>query len=518
MIPPDSRPRRDDATPLLAAAIDIGSNAMRLRIASVGEDGHIKPLFAHREAVRLGADAFSSGVLRDETIARTEEAFDRFRAILNRYPVERLRATGTSALREAANGDRLIDRIRKRFGITIEVIPGEEEGRLIHQAIYQRLPDLRKQRVLLIDVGGGSVEITLCVRGTIVALESFRMGTVRLLNLFHAADDPDAFHHLLHEYIAAMRAKVRQEIAGRRIDCCVGTGGNLETMADLAVSLLERDRNNRLDYAALDQLGERLEALSCAERIERLGLRPDRADVIVPAVLVVKSVMELVGDVPLLVPGVGLAEGVLVDLLAPHLADVTTMKRQAIAWAKSMARRFHADSGQARRVRRAARAFFDQLRPLHRLKKRDRLLLQVAAICHEIGMAVRSDGHQRHAAYLIEASPMVGLTGEERRLLARVVRGQRKAFPDRSALAGDFSERDGDRIRKLALLLRLAIAVNKERRDAVERIVCAMDDRGIHVELAGEGDMQLEAWSLNKLSPLCREVFGLPIAAIRLLH
>ncbi len=509
-----------DATPLLAAAIDIGSNAMRLRVAAVGDDGHIKVVFAHREAVRLGQDAFSSGVLSGETLARTETAFANFRRYLDRYPVERLRVTGTSALRDAANSDELIARIREKFGLTIEVISGEEEGRLVHQAIYQRLPAMRKKQVLLIDIGGGSVEISLCVRGTIVALESFRMGTVRLLNLFHAADNPEAFHHLLHEYIAAMRNKIRQEIMHHRIDCCIGTGGNIECLAELAVTLLEQDRDDSLDYLALDQICDRLEAMPYQARIDRLGLRPDRADVIVPAALLVKSVMELVGDVPMLVPGVGLAEGVLVDLLAPHLTDVTTMKRQAIAWAKSMARKFHADLDHARNVRRSAKSLFDLLQPLHGLAKRDRLLLEVAALCHEIGVAVRPNSHHRHAAYLIDASPMVGLTQDEKAVLARVVRAQRKSFPDGSddGVLASFAPADRDRIMRLALLLRLAIAVNKERRGAVTQVDCVIDDAGLRFRLAGDGDLQLECWSVRKLSDVVRQVLGHPIIGVELSH
>ncbi|MDX8412601.1 MAG: Ppx/GppA phosphatase family protein [Mariprofundales bacterium] len=502
-------------TPLLAAAIDIGSNAMRMRVAAVGEDGHIKIIFAHREAVRLGQDAFTTGVLSEAIMVRTEEAFANFRNYLDRYPIEKIRVTGTSALRDASNSDQLIQRIRERFDLNIEIISGDEEGGLIHHAIYQRIPKIRKKRVLLIDIGGGSVEISLCVRGAIVALESFRMGTVRLLNLFHAADNPEAFHHLLNEYIATMRNKVKQEIAHHNIDCCVGTGGNIECLAELAVTLLEQDHDDSLDYLALDQICDRLEAMPYQDRIDRLKLRPDRADVIVPAALVVKAMMELVGDVPLLVPGVGLAEGVLVDLLAPHLADVTTMKRQAIGWAKSMAKKFHADPHYAKLVRHAAKSLFDQLQPLHQLDARDRLLLQVAVICHEIGIAVRPNSHHRHAAYLINASPMVGLTQDEKGMLAQVVRSQRKSFPDQNSgrLAG-FSKKERDRVIKLSLLLRLAIAVNKERRGSVASICCTIEQQGTTLTLIGEGAMELEVWSVQKLANIFQQVLHSPMLKV----
>ncbi|MDQ6950644.1 MAG: Ppx/GppA phosphatase family protein [Mariprofundales bacterium] len=504
-----------DVKPLLAAAIDIGSNAMRLRVATVGSDGHIKVIFAHREAVRLGQDAFSSGILSEATIARTEQAFANFRHYLDQYPVEQLRATGTSALRDAQNSAALIQRIHDSSGIDIDIISGDEEGRLIHGAIYQRVPQIRKKTVLLIDIGGGSVEISLCVHGTIVALESFRMGTVRLLNLFHAAANPAAFQHLLHEYIATMRDKVKKEIKGFKIDFCIGTGGNVECLAELAETLIDCHHGNRIDSTAIDQICDRLEAMSIKDRIERLRLRPDRADVIIPAALVLKSVMELVDDAPLLVPGVGLAEGILVDLLAPQLTDVTTMKRQAIGWAKSMANKFHADSKHAKRVRNAASSLFTQLGALHQLDKRDKLLLQVAAICHEIGIAVRANDHHRHAAYLIASSPMIGLTEKEKMLLAMVVRCQRKSFPTiNSSRLESFTHDERERILKLALLLRLAIAINKERNGDVRLAICEAHAEGITITLNGRGDMELEAWMVGKLSKLFKLVLKTPLHAV----
>jgi len=503
-------------SPLLAAAIDIGSNAMRLRVAAVGLDGHIKVLFAHREAVRLGQDAFCGGILSADTIDRTELAFTRFRQYLDQYPIEKLRVTGTSALRDAQNSAELVQRIHDTSAIDIEIISGDEEGRLIHGAIYQRVPQIRKKKVLLIDIGGGSVEISLCVHGTIVALESFRMGTVRLLNLFHAADSPAAYHHLLHEYIATMCAKVKKEIHGHNIDFCIGTGGNIECMAELAETLLDCHHGNRIDATAIDQICDRLESMSMEDRIERLRLRPDRADVIIPASLILKSVMELVEDAPLLVPGVGLAEGILVDLLAPQLTDVTTMKRQAIGWAKSMAKKFHADSRQAKRVRHTASSLFTQLSDLHQLNKRDKLLLQVAAICHEIGIAVRPNGHHRHAAYLITASPMIGLNTEEKAMVAMVVRSQRKSFPTlKSSRLADFTKQQRQQIITLALLLRMAIAINKERNGDVRYLACRQDPDGVHITLSGTGDMEFEAWALGKLTPLFKQVTDTPLATIR---
>ncbi|MDQ7010481.1 MAG: Ppx/GppA family phosphatase, partial [Mariprofundaceae bacterium] len=337
----------------LAAAIDIGSNAMRLHIAAPSAEGGLKAIHYHREAVRLGHDAFTRGWLSGDTMEKAVQAFTTFRSIIDRHPVQAIRATGTSALRDAANADELVSHIKDRTGIDIEVISGEEEARLIHLAVRNRVPEMGKTKTLLIDIGGGSVEVTLARRGDIIALESFRMGTVRLLEMFR--DTNAQSPKIINEYIASMQQKVREEIAGTRVDFCIGTGGNIEALGELGVSLLGNPSGNQLRYKDVKKLARRLQSMSYEERVEQLGLRPDRADVILPAALVLKAMMQLARPAPLLVPFAGLADGVLLDLIYGKSGDGRARAHQAIAWAKSMARKFHADLDHAQQVRVLAR-------------------------------------------------------------------------------------------------------------------------------------------------------------------
>jgi len=202
--------------------------------------------------------------------------------------------------------------------------------------------------------------------------------------------------------------------------------------------------------------------MSYEDRINRLGLRPDRADVIIPAAIILKSIVKLVRPATLLVPSAGLADGVLLDLLQGQNTDGKAMAHQAIAWARSMARKYHADIFHARHVRILARKLFSQLADIHQLDNRDLLLLQISAIVHEIGITVRPNKHHRHAFYLINASPMVGLSADEKKLVAIVVRYHRKRTPD--VHSEPFSELTGTqqkRAFRLNILLRLAIALDK---------------------------------------------------------
>jgi len=500
---------KKDAGGALISAIDVGSNAMRLHIAGADARGNLKTIYYHREPVRLGHDAFTTGKLSPETMEKAQQAFETFRSMIDRHPVQTIRATGTSALRNSANASKLICRIEEKTGIRIEIISGEEEARLIHLSVHHRVPDMNKKRMLLIDIGGGSVEITLTEHGDIIALESFRMGTVRLLEMFRNTPNEAERIHLMDEYIDAMRQKVREEITGKKVDLCIGTGGNVEALGELGVSLLDNNSSQHLRFKEIKKLVKKLQSMSYEDRINRLGLRPDRADVIIPASLVLKSIVKMARPADLIIPpSVGLADGLLLDLLDRQNINSEALAHQAIAWAESLARKFHANLNYARHVRSLSMQLFLRTADLHNLGKRDALLLQVAALVHEIGMTIRPAGHHKHAYYLIKSSPMVGLSIEEKRLVAIVVRYQRKRIPGKND--SPFSELTAEQQEKalrLNILLRLAIAMNKERRGNV-LLIHMEDSKGLsQLTLEGKGDLLFERWALRKQTRWFEAVF-----------
>jgi len=439
---------------------------------------------------------------------KTVQAFETFRSIIDLHPVQTIRATGTSALRDSANAGELVRRIKDSTGIGIEIISGEEEARLIHLSVHHRVPDMNKLKTLLIDIGGGSIEVTLAKHGDIVALESFRMGTVRLLELFRDTSEDSERPKIMNEYITSMQQKVREEMAGMRIDLCIGTGGNIDALGELGVSLLGNASNTRLSYKDIKKLVKYLQSMSYEDRINRLGLRPDRADVIIPAAIALKSIVKLARPATLLIPSVGLADGVLLDLLQGQNTEGKVLAHQAIAWARSMARKYHADLSHARHVRILARSLFSQLKNIHQLDDRDLLLLQVSAIVHEIGITVRPNKHHRHAFYLIKASPMVGLSADEKKLVAIVVRYHRKRTPDSdNEPFSELTKTQQKRALRLNVLLRLAIALDKERHGNVRAIHIENSGKIAQLQVEGKGDLLLERWAARKEAAWFETVF-----------
>ncbi len=480
-------------TPLYAV-IDIGSNAIRLRIGALGHDGRLDIIEAVRAPVRLGHDAFRQGELQPSTIERALETFVDFHRLLvqKTVPIEQIRAIATSAMREASNGKALIDRVLETTGIHIEVISGAEEARLVSLAIRHALPKLEDTNALLIDIGGGSVEFVVMEKSRVTALESLKMGTVRLLSRFGERSEQD-FICLLDEFFDANAGKIRELIDGVEIDLAVGTGGNIEALGQMGRQLLGNDSPKRLKYGELKALCQQLDALDLNQRIEKLRLRPDRADVIIPASHTLRQVLKLVGKPDLLIPGVGLAEGALLDMLQRRRSGT---HHDALAWAGSVARKYHVDTNHAYQVRDLALQLFDQLAATHHLPARDRLLLELASLLHEIGIFVRPDGHHRHAWYLLNTMPMLGISEDEQRLLALVVRCQRKKLPESDdSLLEPLHKKERERWMKLIALLRLAIALDKERRSAVNQISCHLKGKTIEITCEGQGDLLLERWA-----------------------
>lgn len=296
------------------AAIDVGSNAIRMIIADVGRGGRSKIVENLRVPIRLGQDVFTSGSISDNTTERAARAFEQFRRIIDRHSVARFKASGTSALREAVNRDKFIRRVVEASAIEISVIPPEEEARLIHLAVGEKV-NLNQKRAMLFDIGGGSVEMMLLQEGTINSIESFNMGSVRLL---YVRENPRQgelrFNQLVSEYGNAIQVWLKREIGNKAIDLCIGTGGNVESLGDLRKELYKKKSNSKITAKEVDQLVEMLQGMTLDERIQQLQLRADRADVIVPASIVLREILRRSGVDEVVIPRVGLKDGLLADI------------------------------------------------------------------------------------------------------------------------------------------------------------------------------------------------------------
>lgn len=296
------------------AAIDAGSNGIRLLVGTVDPAGGVCELETTREAVRLGADAFGPGVFSEATMGAAAEAFGRFAATMKTHGVARYRAVATSATREATNGGALVERIHEMCGIKLEVIDGLEEARLAFIGTCSTI-DMSGKRAVMIDIGGGSLEVTTAIDGRAVGAESLPIGPVRFLQRLRreGASEADAPRYL-EAHAGAVRNLIAAEFGGRPVDIAIGAGGNVVRMAKLRIDALGKTKGGKVKPSDLDALIAMLVPMSPAERMERFGMRSDRADVIVLAMMVMRMAMDEAGAARVFVPGTGLKEGLLREI------------------------------------------------------------------------------------------------------------------------------------------------------------------------------------------------------------
>lgn len=311
---------RGDGTGRLTriAAIDAGSNAIRFVAVDFEAPSSYKVVHKIRKPIRLGHRVFTSGGLDNATMDAAVDAFRCFRRKIDRLRVERFRAVATSATREAQNRERFLKRIRAESDIDLEPISGREEARLVHLAVRSRV-DLSEGRWILVDLGGGSVEVSLVDDSGILWSESYRIGTVRLLETLAAADGcHDSVGVWVRRQLGALTIPPPDAYPGPT--AFAATGGNIEAIARLALSYMDPLKLALLPTGRLDAVIHLLSAMTVRERVEELRLRPDRADVILPAALVYRHFVRLARTQHVVVPSVGVKEGVLLDLAAPTAA------------------------------------------------------------------------------------------------------------------------------------------------------------------------------------------------------
>ncbi|HEX5725381.1 MAG TPA: Ppx/GppA phosphatase family protein [Longimicrobiaceae bacterium] len=498
--------------PLRVAAIDVGSNAIRFLAAEFDTTARYTVLSEERVAVRLGHDVFLIGRLAPEAVDAAVAAIRRFRTEMEALGIDHYRAVATSATRESRNGPAFVERVRAETGVELEVITGSEEARLVYLAIANRVP-LGDAKWISVDLGGGSVEVSLVDATGILWSESHVMGSVRLLEeLSSAGDEPGRFQRLLREYAATLQIPViaqQWNPAG-----VIATGGNIEALARLTGAPL-RGGVPALPLASLRGAIEMLSRLSYRQRVDQLGLREDRADVILPAAMVYERVAALAGVEEILVPGVGLKDGVMVDLvedLATHQAHEDRKDRQAIAGAVALGRRYMFDEAHALHVARLAGSLFDQLKKVHRLEPGDRRVLLAAAVLHDIGTYVGYKKHHKHSLYLISQSEVPEFTPREIEIIANVARYHRKGVPaEHHEAFTQLPEEDRERVVKLSSLLRIADALDREHIQAVDAVAAKAGKSRLVLEVEGTGDLLLERWALRRKAGLFADTFGLEV-------
>ena len=517
------------------AAIDVGSNSCRLKIAKVVSH-QLKTLAEDREVTRLGSSVFDTGLISPEAMAATLRALKRFQRTVQSHGVDQIRVVATSAMRDARNADAFRAWVKAETGWNLEVISGLEEGRLIHLGVTGSEPGAGG-RVLLLDLGGGSCELTLSEHKHIKETVSLPLGAVRLTEQFLPADPAPADGLArMRQLIARELRRAHRRIQPGRVPLVIATSGTAAALSDaysaakngkvsfklankamgrVKISAAARAsiRAGIVPAAAVRKLATKLSKLPLPARESVPGIGPRRAEIIVAGAEVYAELMESFDLAGFRYSPLGLRDGILAQMLAEQDARANVHREfEHERWESVLAtaRRYGVDPRQAEPVRAHTLQLFRELKSLHQLPAEYESWLAAAAILRDTGKFINHQGHHRHTQYIVSSSEIYGYTQLHRTIVSAIARYLGKSRPQLGDRAmRNIPPEEHDHVRRAVVLLRLAEALNQDRASDVLRVSVRIYPKRAYLELrAGRTGAELELWSLRKEAAYFREVFG----------
>jgi exopolyphosphatase/guanosine-5'-triphosphate,3'-diphosphate pyrophosphatase len=502
------------------AAIDLGSNSIHMVVVEASVSGGFRVIGREKEMVRLGASTLARHQLSSAAMKRGLETLAKYKRLCETQGVDKLIAVATSAVREAGNGEDFLERVGRTIGFWPKAVSGEEEARLIYQAALHSI-HLEGRRALVIDIGGGSVELALGEGKRLDVLASEKLGVLRMAQAFGRSDpmsskDEGALVEHVERHIRHHATRVRE----LEYDVAVGTSGTILALANLAIVEQTGATPETLHHVtvradALRDVRRRLVGSSLRDRLRMPGMDQSRADIIVTGAVVLDTLLQRLGVKELVLCEWALREGILLDYMQGHRRSVARaeaypdVRRRSIV---GLAERCAADDAHGQHVARLAAELFEGTRRLHGLGDEARALLEYAALLHDIGHHISYPGHHKHTYYLIKNGGLRGFHPVEIEVLANVARYHRRGHPRRKHAGFGSLPRETRRvIRTLAALLRVADALDRSHRQVVRGLVVSGRGRSLLIRGQADGDSELELWGVQRRAALMEEVFGLPV-------
>jgi exopolyphosphatase/guanosine-5'-triphosphate,3'-diphosphate pyrophosphatase len=492
----------------------MGASAVRMVIAEVKPGEPTQVLEEASRGVLLGKDTFTHGRIGAATIEATLKALEGFRRIMDSYGVVRYRAVGTSAVREATNRETFLDRVQLRTGIDVEIIDGSEENRLTYMAVRETLRDheaLTAGDAVLVEVGGGSADISFLRKGEPIHSGTYALGSIRMrqsIASWHGSHEQRV--RLLRRHIHNVVEDIRQEMPLREAKHLIALGGDMRFAAsrilgeDLAAAGIALTRDAFLAFC------DEVVANDVEQLVEKYRLPQADAETMVPALLAYRELLLETAADRIIVPNASLRAGLILDIARSEEGrGIEDFSKQVLASAAALGEKYRYDSVHAKQVAFLATRLFDELKAEHGLGPRDRLLLEVAALLHDIGIYVSLRGHHKHAQYLLSVSEIFGLSRDDMAVVSNVARYHRRATPQKSHLLYMALDRDARvLVNKLSAILRTANALDADHLQKVKDVKVLPEEGSWVLEVEGAGDLTMERLASLSRSDLLIEVFG----------
>jgi exopolyphosphatase/guanosine-5'-triphosphate,3'-diphosphate pyrophosphatase len=491
---------------LRLAAIDIGTNSVHMIVVRVRPDFSFEVVDREKEMVRLGAGGLDGKKLTPEAMGAALQALSKFTRLAQSHRVDAILAVATSATREAENGGAFLRAIERKTGIRARIITGTEEARLIHLAAVYGV-DTPKPAVV-IDIGGGSVEVTLGSGREVEFARSFKIGVIRLTERFVDSDPISSRdERKMTKHIGEHVNRYIESIVDKGFDRVIGTSGTILSLGTVAAALdrgsvPQEVRNLRVPAKSLRRLRKTAVEMDLEERMHLPGLDPRRADLMVAGSVLLDTLLRKLGAEEITLCDFALREGVLLDYIHRHRRDIARIDKYPDIRRRSvveLAERCAWEAGHSRQVAALALTMFDATRRIHGLGDKEREWLDYAGLLHDIGNHISYEKHHRHSYYLIKNGALRGFEPDEIAIMALLTRYHRRAIPQREHEGmGELNKEQRRVVTILSAFLRLAETLDRSRHGVIRALEIRERLGELRIKVQAVGDAELEVWAAHR--------------------
>jgi exopolyphosphatase / guanosine-5'-triphosphate,3'-diphosphate pyrophosphatase len=498
--------------------IDIGTNSVRLLVVRLNPNHSYTILTRQKQQVRLGEGEFDDDEIKTEAIERLVVVCRKFTDLARTFSTEEFVAVATSAMREAANQSGVLHLLRQEAQIDVRVISGQEEARLIYLGVASGV-HIEDRQAFFIDIGGGSTEIAVGGDRTYQYLESFRLGAIRMSNLYFPPDTTgpvpaDQYKRVQHHIRDTIIHSVKK-IRSMKPVIAIGSSGTIMNLAEIAQKVIHQNSSNgdpSLSGKDLQKVIELLCSLPLDQRRKVPGMNPERADIIIAGAAILESFMKELGLDSIMTTGRGLQDGLLVDYLSrmdafPLLGELSPRQRSVLQLGRSCG----INEVHARTVTSLVLELFDSAKEqgLHEFGDYERELLEYATFLHDIGSFISYTNHHSHSYYIIRNSELLGFDQKEITFMANIARFHRKKAPrKKDPEVMELESREQDALRVLTTFIRLSESLDRSHTALIQHVrFTRVDKEHIHLEVIARGDCQLEIWGVESEKKAFEKIF-----------
>jgi exopolyphosphatase/guanosine-5'-triphosphate,3'-diphosphate pyrophosphatase len=504
----------------VVAALDVGSNLVRMSIAQIGSGGEIEILEDVEKNTHLGRDSFSYGRIQNETIMQLCEILKGYTKLMRDYRIKNYMVVGTSAIREAKNRDYLLDQVKLQTGVSIEVINNAKERFYMYKALRDYLLNtkfINKKDSLIVDIRSGGVEVSIYSDNKLKFTEYLKIGSLRLREVLADLQKRSLhFSSVLQEYIKSEVDFLKSIIKGARIDNFIGLGGELKTILKLCEmeNVMEENMSDSIRTIGRDtfeKLFDKINHLTTEQIEEKFKLQKNQAQILLPSMVLFRSFLHMTESDGIYAPFLSLRNGILADI-ADQWHETPRKKKiidDIISLVWNIGKKYFIDEQHSSYIEKTALSIFDQTHKFHNLGNRERFCFRVSAILHDIGKYINYNSHDIHSYNIIQYQDIMGFSDRELNLIANIVRYHEEDLPDFSHKQySDLDERDRLTVSKMAAVLRLAEALDVSHKQKITDFEISINKNELLFKVTSKEDIMLEQWSFSQVSGFFEDVMG----------